>query len=140
MKSSEISIYREVSLMRDQFPSFRFRRGKHERFVPTWYGQLAPTATSLPYQIKITYANNTPKVWVLCPQIKPNAPHRYRDRSLCLYYPDDKSWTPEMGIANSIVLWAAEWLFFYEHWCMTGDWLGKSAPHETANSETKGNL
>lgn len=29
-----------------------------------------------------------------------------------------------MRLADTIVVWASEWLFFYESWLLTGDWLG----------------
>jgi len=72
-----------------------------------------------------------PKVWVTYPPIRPDAPHRYPDHSLCLYYPDDGSWHPDAGISKTIVPWTAEWLLFYEYWLQTGIWWGVEVPHQT---------
>ena len=125
--SRDVQLYREVALMRAHFPSFRCRL---KRGVLTWYGTLQPTDQSPSYQVRLVYARGgLPKVWVEKPALRPDAPHRYPDRSLCLYYPDDKSWSLDSGIAKTIVPWAAEWLYCYELWLVTGVWAGPEAPH-----------
>ncbi len=53
-------------------------------------------------------------------------PHLYdRDRAkLCLWHPGRGEWSAHMWIVDSVLLWASEWLFFYEVWLATGEWLG----------------
>lgn len=127
IRQSVVDIYREAALMRTYFPSFRYRL---ERGVLIWCGTLQPTGASPHYHVRITYApGNPPKVWVTSPSLRQDVPHRYSDKSLCLYFPDDKSWTSSSGIAKTIVPWTAEWLLFYENWLVTKEWLGTSAPH-----------
>lgn len=36
-----------------------------------------------------------------------------------------------MLLAQSIVPWTAEWLFYYEMWQVTGAWGGDEAEHDT---------
>ncbi len=73
-------------------------------------------------------------VHVLQPQLEQRGdgdpiPHRYPDDSLCLYFPKHSEWTPGMAIADSVVPWASLWLYYYELWHSTGEWLGGGAQH-----------
>lgn len=116
----------QVGVMRELFPQF-----KYHRTGSCWIGQLQPTPKSPEYKIRIQYrVGYTPRVYVLSPEISPEAPHIYRaDKALCLYYPKDSSWSSELLIATTIVPWIAEWLRYYEIWCVTGRWFGPEAPH-----------
>lgn len=55
----------------------------------------------------------------------------YGQESLCLYLPNSGEWTPEMPIAVTIVPWASVWLYFYEFWYATGEWLGGGVEPDT---------
>lgn len=97
--------------MRQLFPQFNYKTGKK----PVWYGTLQPTQDSPEYRLKLAYwPEKSPKVWVMSPEVHADAPHRYQDRSLCLYYPRHGEWNPGMFLAETIIPWAAEWLFFYK--------------------------
>ena len=118
-----------MARMRQLFPRFVYKAGK----IPAWYGTLRPDPGSFEYRLKLEYRpGQPPKVWVLSPVVHPGAPHRYQDRSLCLYYPRYGEWHPGMFLAETIVPWAAEWLFFYEVWLEDpeGRWFGPEAPHD----------
>src|SRR5450759_4610748 len=111
-----------------------------------WRGPLRPIAAS--YEIGIAYC---PRIWlggaivsnpwvtvqVLKPTIgldprgtgeKP--PHIFRRPdieagwALCLYDPRQDDWQPDRLLAETIIPWAAEWLFFYEGWLIDGRWAG----------------
>ena len=126
MNPVQVAVYREVSQMKKLFPQFRCRiKGG----LPVWQGDLQPTETSPQYHISIQYElSGRCSVYVLDPIIKSNAPHRYSNHSLCLYYPKDKN-SLEQGVARTIVPWTAEWLLYYEAWLVTGQWFGPEAPH-----------
>lgn len=49
---------------------------------------------------------------------------------LCLYYPKDKEWNIYQPIGDYILPWAAEWLYYYEIWAITGTWLGPQVQHD----------
>ncbi len=69
--------------MRQVFPQFVYRADKN-----AWHGHLRSTEYSPTYRLKLEYRpGKEPKVWILSPEVHPKAPHRYRDGSLCLYYP-----------------------------------------------------
>lgn len=55
-------------------------------------------------------------------------PHVYPGNALCLYYEQEFVGSEDF-IADTIVPWTSEWLYFYEHWMSTGLWLGAEAPH-----------
>lgn len=85
------------------------------------------------YKIKILY-RFTPKVWITSPNIEYDTKiHMYRDKSLCLYYPEDFNWTDRSNIHETIIPWTAEWLVYYEKYVMSGQWEGPQAPHSVAN-------
>jgi hypothetical protein len=59
----------------------------------------------------------------LPPHIYPNFARR-EFPMLCLFDPAADEWNGDKLIAETILPWAAEWLFFFEGWMATGDWLG----------------
>src|SRR5262245_14732736 len=115
----------QVWAMRELFPQFIYERNQG------WTGTLKPSPGSPDYRIRINYRIHTsPRVFVLSPKLLPGTPHIYRtDGALCLYYPDDRSWSSEMLIAKTIVPWTTEWLHYYEIWQVTDKWFGPEAPH-----------
>jgi hypothetical protein len=118
--------------MRSNFPGFRWRSTANGI---QWNGALTPTEDSAKYQIRIVHkAGRAPKVFVDDPDIVPNAPHRYRDGSLCLYWPAEWTWSEKEPLAGTIVPWAALWLYYYELWLFVGEWLGPSSPHGRQNT------
>jgi hypothetical protein len=98
-----------------------------------WDVAFKPTPFSQSYKIRIEYTLGfPPKTYVIEPKklvLHSDAkglPHVYDNKSqrLCLYYPDGKDWNQGKALVNTIVPWAAEWLFFYENWLQTGEWHG----------------
>ena len=123
------TIAQQIIRMKQLFPFLPYRREKG-RF-PTWRGILQPTDGSPEYRVKIVAKEKkVPRVWITAPTIRPHAPHRYGDKSLCLFYPGDGNWNRSSWIAETIVPWTAEWLLFYELWVETGKWWGPEAPHK----------
>ncbi len=121
---------RQLRGMRVAFPQFAptLTRGGGT----TWHGTLHPTAESPLYHVTITHPfDRIPAVMVVKPDIRPGAPHRYRDGSLCLYWPEEWRWTCRASLADTLVPWTVLWLYYYEIWLVTEEWLGPSAPHES---------
>jgi hypothetical protein len=95
-----------------------------------WSGPIRPTDVSATYIVTILYRlSRHPRVFVTAPQLESRLdaeiPHRHGDGSLCLHLPDE--WNSTMSIAETIVPWAALWLYHYEMWHATGEWLGGGA-------------
>ena len=95
----------------------------------TIIGQAKPTPLSRVYTIKIQLLKKgSPRVWITNPNLKEiekrRIPHRYKDGSLCLYYPPNREWTRQRFLSETIVPWTLLWLYYYEIWKITGKWKG----------------
>jgi len=114
--------------MKAAFPQFHWRVTRAGGVE--WKGALQPTPESHTYDVVILHEpDRMPLVCVERPSIRKDAWHRYRDGSLCLYWPKEWRWSPRESLAETIVPWTAFWLYYYELWCVTGEWLGPSSPH-----------
>lgn len=51
-------------------------------------------------------------------------PHLYNDGSLCLFYPKNDEWNYKQLWLETLIPWTSLWLFYYEIWIETGEWLG----------------
>lgn len=143
-RSPVLSLGSQIFQMKSDFPDFHYDRCMDDRGkrIPTWNGYLQPHNNSPQYLIKIAYPfdgsySKSPSVWVIRPAISENAPHRYPDKSLCLYFPKDHSWTPYFFISKTIIPWSALWLAFYEIWLDTDVWYGPEAPHKNGEKKIK---
>lgn len=93
--------------------------------------KLRPTESSIEYTIKL-YANQgkkSVKLFVVNPKISrvengKNVPHLYSDGSLCLFYPKYNEWNYTDSWAETLIPWASLWLFYFEIWKETDQWLG----------------
>lgn len=119
--------------------------GQLRNGVLTFEYVVKPTPVSREYALRLTYRRgNPPHVQVLSPSIPELAdghgpvPHLY-DRShpvrLCLYLPRTHEWGPERSLAQTIVPWSADWLFYFEIWLATGEWNG-GGEHPAPQAET----
>lgn len=131
LPTQAVTIGSQVMRMQTDFPTFNYSRSNN---IPTWIGSLQPNTTSPIYIVKIVYhctgqCSKPPVVNIESPKICPDTPHRYRDGSLCLYFPTDGDWSPDRFISRTIVPWTALWLAFYEIWLDTNHWYGTEAPH-----------
>lgn len=126
-----ISLGMQIRNMEICFPEFRYSRVHN---IPTWFGHLKPFNYSENYYVKIEYRfdnqfSKRPRVWIVSPDIVPNAPHVYPGNDLCLYFPKDRTWSPYKHISAVIVPLTTAWLGFYEIWLQTRKWYGPEAPH-----------
>lgn len=99
----------------------------------TWEGAVRPTALSRTYQLTVTYkVGYRPQVRVSGDDLPglecPDFPHKFAiDRKnntvkICLHLRHE--FNESMLIADCIIPWAVEWLYFYEIWLATGEWCG----------------
>ena len=99
-----------------------------------WYGQIRPSPVSRYYKIKIYCKgySRRPKVVLYGDTIegidKPDFPHHFeinKDKQevvLCLHMPHEFNYN--YWIADTIIPWTQEWLYYYEIWLATGEWCG----------------
>jgi hypothetical protein len=132
-KIAPLAVRAQIARMHILYPGLQ--RVSWKLGVVVWEGSLMPTDVSAMYRVSISYRlRDAPKVFVATPQLRRNwngqkIPHRYADGSLCLYYPEYGEWTSSMFIAETIVPWTALWLYHYEVWHSTGEWLGGGIEH-----------
>lgn len=93
-------------------------------------GFVQPTPISINYNVKISYKlNSRPDVQVLSPKLisidnETAIPHIYPGQKLCLYYPRYAEWSKKAFVADTIINWTSLWLYYYEMWHSTKQWLG----------------
>lgn len=115
------------------FPGFSFHI---HRGVARWRRLLQPRDVSPQYEIEIEYKwKKLPRARVIRPKLVPDAPHRYGDGTLCLYWPQEWHWSADQLIAATMIPWTALWLLYYELWLDTGKWLGTSSHQQVSHKE-----
>lgn len=130
--NNSVTPAKQLGLLKHEFPE---SSGSLHCGAMTWYGNFTPSPLSDTYRLKITYAlGKSPKAYIVSPKPLPLAdgakrlPHVYNYSSgkqqLCLYLPGAGEWLPSMVIANTIVHWAVQWMYYYEIWVSTGKWMG----------------
>lgn len=93
----------------------------------TWTVELRPTPLSVPYTVRLQYRHgDRPVVTVLDPPLQRRngepLPHVFGEEELCLDFDDfDDS---KHLIAEVLVPWVSDWLYYYEAWVTTGEWHG----------------
>lgn len=106
------------------FPTFR-QVARGNPFI--WEGTLRPNGATT-YRVRIKYLHGRrPVVTVLEPKlvsISPDVliPHTFASGAICLHLIDE--WNGSMWLHETIVPWASLWLYYYEMWHATGEWLG----------------
>lgn len=135
-KNKCISIAMQEKLLKKYFPAAKTKIYMGSRLE--WVGHLQPTPFSEPYKIKIIYLlGDSPKIFVIepkklsMPEGEKKLKHIYHQtkQQLCLFYPDGIQWNRSKLLVETIIPWAAEWLFFYEIWLETGEWKGGGTNH-----------
>ncbi len=119
-----------------RFPGFSYLRAGAEVI---WQGSLQPREVSPAYLVEVRYRlGRCPSVRVLQPALTPGAPHLYAGGTLCLYWPNEWAWRSHELVAETIIPWAALWLYYYELWLDTGEWLGPSSHQPPPKDENEG--
>lgn len=135
----QLSVTQQALRLKSQFPDGRAPTVKANKLI--WSVTLQPTPMSVRYTVQICYQHRRrPKVIVVNPVLETRLdedalPHVYPGDELCLYYKNEFVGT-ENFIADTIVPWTSEWLYFYEMWMATGFWLGSEAPHPPGTAKT----
>jgi hypothetical protein len=106
------------------FPTFR-QIARGNPYV--WEGTVRPIGGAA-YQIRIKYLHGRrPVVEVVEPALVTREPavpipHTFHSGAICLHLIGE--WNSSMYIHETIVPWTSLWLYYYEMWHATGEWLG----------------
>jgi hypothetical protein len=110
----------------------------------TWIGPWQPEVLCNTYLVKVRYKLNLPRpqISILTPRLqlakgKTRLPHVYKggQDDICVHTRED--WNPSLLIADTIMPWISEWLFFYEAWLQTGYWEGKGTNPEWPSHKSR---
>lgn len=124
---NNLSIAEQYAHLRRDYPLFKVTIFRETLNVK---GIIRPTPRSCVYNFKIHFKiGERPLIKITKPELKRNfknekIPHVYSDNELCLYYPKYKEFTSKQPISDYIVPWISLWLYYYEIWHVTGEWLG----------------
>ena len=124
--------------VKSRFPEFRYR---WKQGTGIWTGDIKPTPISTLYKVRIIYKmKELPKVEVVTPEllIREDAaaiPHTYANKKPCIFDPMP-DWNSNKLIATTIIPWFSLWLYYYEVWFQTGEWLG-GGRHPEIKTENK---
>lgn len=123
----------QIQAMKSKYPNFVCKK-KDGEFIFTGDLMIKP---ELPvYNVSVHYRfNRRPLVYVNNPQLVEHCPHRYSDKSLCLYHSENYKWNADKLIAGNIMQWTIAWCYFYEAWLQTGTWFGPEVPHGNDTSK-----
>lgn len=122
-----LSFDQQIYRMSVVWPDFNLVQARRQ-VEAIWKGLLQPSPLSERYLVQLQFQPSwNPRVRVLTPELKvregfKDLPHINPGGSLCLHVMGD--WQPWMCIADYIVPWVSTWLYFYEVWYATGNWLG----------------
>lgn len=125
-----IRLFDQMMTLRAAYPSASCELHNGTLF---WIGKVKPTPLSREYDVALTYTGSqAPRVWVIGEGLQkmddPDFPHKYdidvknNMVEICLYR--YREFTKEKFLANTIIPWTVEWLYFYEIWLATGEWCG----------------
>jgi len=121
------------AVMQNRWPHFRGERRRDGTLV--WRGRVLPHEGCRLYRVRVEYRRGQyPSVTIEEPRLKPREPggvipHTYPGPRPCLFYWREDEWNATMLIADTIIPWTMEWLFFYEYWHATGEWQGGGVDH-----------
>jgi hypothetical protein len=132
----KLTLGEQLAHIHHYFPDFRTRIHKGTLIAT---GTLTPSAVSRTYMMRVSYKlGKSPKVNVISPDLSALAdskplPHIYGGNEICLFLPGSGEWTSSMFLAETVVPWTVEWLFFFEIWNATGEWYGGGKHPEPKN-------
>lgn len=132
------TIQQQLGALQYHFPKGQGTVCEHDLGL-YWKGELQPTILSRVYLVEIQYKRQRfPRTFVYTPDLNQLAkgkriPHTFSQQSgkieVCLFWPGKKKkeipeWNRNMLIATSIVPWITLWLYYFEHWLVSGKWYG----------------
>jgi hypothetical protein len=127
-KRAELTQAQQLLFMRWKFPQLIASVRRQRSIV--WEGPWRPSELGDVYTVRISYTQGLrPRIAVVQPTLalaagKKELPHIYSGQEdICIHRPEE--WHKGMVIADTIMPWLSQWLYFFEIWAITGKWFGK---------------
>lgn len=128
IKARYKSIDEQIASMKSKYPQFNITYPTHSSMKVV--GFLQPTSRSVLYNFELKYnLTGNPRTKIISPVLQRNSkgediPHIYPGEYLCLYQPKYCEFTRADFLSDTIIPWTSMWLYHYEVWLMTDEWLG----------------
>ena len=121
------NILTQIGAMKSKYPQFH---STVKGACVTFTGELMVKPELPIYTVSVEYrGGQKPIVHVISPSLVEKAKHTYSDKSLCLYHPDNFNWHSSRLVAKEIMQWTIAWIYFYEYWLQSGEWIGPEVSH-----------
>ena len=138
----------EIKILENKFSYLDIQQEGRLRRKALFYVvfEIQPTPLSKVYTLLLVYKERgIPYVYVLSPNLQQESgiltiPHLYDSNKLrlCLYYPSYNEFESNDYIAEQVVPWIKLWLYHYEVWLYTKEWLGGGIhPGDEKDTEAK---
>lgn len=130
------TIPEQIASMKVKYPQFDTCFTSDSSMKVT--GILQPTARSEVYHFVLKYSlTDSPTIKIVSPVLYKNSkgegiPHIYPGENLCLYQPKYREFTRMDFLCDTIIPWTSLWIYYYEIWHLTDEWLG-GGEHPTKN-------
>jgi len=134
---------RRLELLALGLPGARLdiRRGRELIY---WFN-VSPSEFGRTYRcrLRVTPDAQTPEVLVVSPDLRKLAagdtvphiyPHVGPETKLCLWWPKQREWVPQLSLSDTFISWTTQWLWYFEDWLFTREWAGGGAPHPQART------
>ncbi|NDV15783.1 hypothetical protein GO009_07060 [Muricauda sp. TY007] len=129
-----ITVKSQFIRLKSSFPNLVEEEYSENRFSVVI--KLRPDIFSKEYDVRIVYEGRaTVDVFIVNEKLdvatnRDVLPHvfNHTEQKICLYSRTGGSWTKDKSIVSTIVPWASEWLYYYEHWLIDGEWKGGGHP------------
>jgi len=130
-KPKKITVQKQKVALCAAFPEGKCSISLKKKLV--WSGIICPSPLSKEYVTVLTWVSGySPRVWVIGDNLEklddPDFPHVYQIDlehnmvRICLYR--HQEFNQYTFIADKIIPWIVEWLYYYELWLATGEWHG----------------
>ena len=122
------TIAEQVASIKSKYPKFTTSFTSHSSMKVI--GFLQPTSRSVTYNFVLKYnLTYSPKIKIISPTLQKNRkgediPHLYPGENLCLYQPKYCEFSRTDLLCDTIIPWVSLWLYYYEVWHLTDEWLG----------------
>ncbi len=120
----------QIRLLKQRYTEVEYKMLSSCRTISIFI-KLKPTENSIIYTLRIDChcVKKTVKIFIINPPIGKEIkgkriPHLYENGSLCLYYPKNNEWNYTDVWAETLIPWACLWLYYFELWQFTGEWIG----------------
>jgi len=97
------------------------------RLAPSEFGRIYTC------ELRVTPDAQPPEMFVLDPYLSTLSPEKFLPHiypskevgtKLCLWWPKQREWLPQMKLSETYIPWTSEWLWYFEDWLATGIWSG----------------